>query len=60
MKAGDLVQPKGRPNAMPVKVLEIKDLGHGKGYERVKVQLPILGLIRYYALCELQEAMTGG
>lgn len=56
IQVGNEVVSKRNPNCVPCKVLEIKDLGHGKGYERVKIQLPLLKLIRYYALNELMES----
>ena len=54
MKIGDMVRYKGNPNSVPCLVLEVKDLGHGQGYERVKIRLPILGLTRCFARCELE------
>lgn len=55
MKIGDLVRHKGNPNSILCKVVEIKDLGHGGGYERVKINLLILSK-RYYAMNELEVA----
>jgi len=53
MKVGDYVKHKENPNSIPCQVVEIKDLGYGKGYERVKIIL--LGISeRYYALNELE------
>ena len=53
MKIGDMVRYKGNPNSTPCRVIEIKDLGHGEGFERVKINL--LGISeRYYAMNELE------
>ncbi len=53
MKAGDSVRYKGNPNSVPCDVLEVKDLGHGEGNERVEIRL--LGfLTRFYAAKELE------
>ena len=55
MKVGDKVRYKDNPDSVVCDVIEVKDLGHGKGYERVKIKLPssFLGLTRYYAAKEL-------
>ena len=53
MKAGDQVRHKDNPNSVLCDVLEVKDLGHGEGCERIKIRLPILGLTRFYAAKEL-------
>ena len=52
MKVGDRVRYVD--DSVICDVLEVKDLGHGKGYERVKIRLPILGLTRCYASMELE------
>ncbi len=54
-KIGDKVRYFDNPNSVPCEVLEVVDLGHGAGYERIKIQLPpeFLGLIRFYAAKEL-------
>jgi len=54
MKVGDWVRHKGIPDSIPCQILEIINLGHGKGKERVQIQLPVLGLVRYYAKDELE------
>lgn len=56
IKVGDNVRYKGNPESVPCKVIEVKDLGHGKGYERVMIALPsvLLGLTRFYAAKELE------
>ena len=58
IKVGDKVKCKGNPSSGPCDVLEVKDMGHGEGYERVKIALPaqLLGLTRYYAANELEVA----
>ncbi len=55
MEAGDKVRHKDNPDSVLCEVIEVKDLGHGEGYERVKIALPsqFLGLTRYYAAKEL-------
>lgn len=55
MKVGDKVRHKDNPDSVPCDVIEVKDMGHGEGYERVKIALPsvFLGLTRYYATKEL-------
>ena len=55
MKVGDKVRHRDNPNSVPCDVIEVKDMGHGEGYERVKIQLPdtFLGLTRCYASKEL-------
>jgi len=55
IKVGDKVRHISNPNSVLCDVLEIKDLGHGEGFERVKIALPLqfLGLTRYYAAKEL-------
>ena len=56
MKAGDRVRHISNPDSVVCDVIEVKDMGHGEGYERVKIQLPpqFLGLTRYYAAKELK------
>ena len=56
MQVGDKVRYIGNPDSVPCDVIEVKDLGHGEGYERVKIMLPsvFLGLTRYYAAKELE------
>lgn len=56
IKVGDKVRYKGNSDSVPCDVIEVVDLGHGEGYERVKIQLPqvFLGLTRYYAARELE------
>ena len=53
MKVGDRVRQIGEPESIPCYVMEVKDLGYGEGNERVGIQLPILGLTRYYTTKEL-------
>lgn len=53
IKVGDTVKYKNNPYSFPCEVLEVKDLGHGKGNERVKIRL-LGSLIRYYASKELE------
>lgn len=55
MKVGDKVRHISNPDSVSCTVIEVKDLGHGEGYERVRIQLPpeFLGLTRCYALKEL-------
>ena len=36
IRVGDKVIHKGNPDSVPCDVLEVVDLGHGEGYERVK------------------------
>ena len=55
MRVGDRVRHANNPHSMICEVIEVKDLGHGRGYERVKIQLPLLGLTRYYAANELEN-----
>ena len=59
MKVGDGVRYRDNPDSVICTVMEIKDLGHGKGYERVRIQLPILGLTRCYAKKELVVVKGG-
>ena len=54
MKVGDRVRHASNPHSVICDVIEVKDLGHGKGYERVEIRLPILGLTRCYAARELK------
>lgn len=55
IQVGDKVRHKDNPNSVICSVVEVKDLRHGKGYERVKIILPsqFLSLTRYYAAKEL-------
>ena len=55
MKVGDRVRHKDNPHSIICDVIEVKDLGHGEGYERVRIALPaeFLRLTRYYAAKEL-------
>jgi len=55
MKVGDRVRYISNSDSVPCEVIEVKDLGHGKGFERVKIMLPpqFLSLTRYYAANEL-------
>ncbi len=61
-KIGDKVRYFDNPNSVPCEVLEVVDLGHGAGYERVKIQLPqtFLGLTRYYGAKELVVIQNEG
>ena len=52
-KVGDRVRYVDNPDSTLCDVIEVKDVGHGKGYERVRILLPLLGLTRYYAAKEL-------
>jgi len=56
MKVGDKVRYKDNPDSVVCDVIEVKDMGHGEGFERVKIQLPgqFLGLTRCYAAKELE------
>lgn len=56
MKVRDFVVPIQNPDAVPAKVLKIEDLGHGKGFERVKISLR--GFVRCYAKNELQKVVV--
>ena len=55
IQVGDKVRHASNPHSVICDVIEVKDLGHGKGNERVKIMLPqsFLGLTRYYATKEL-------
>ena len=55
IQVGDKVRHKDNPNSILCDVIEVEDLGHGEGYERVRIQLPsaFLGLTRSYAAKEL-------
>jgi hypothetical protein len=55
MKVGDRVRHADNPNSVLCEVIAVDDLGHGQGYERVRIQLPpqFLGLTRCYAAKEL-------
>ena len=54
-----MIYPKHNPNAVPVEVVAIEDMGHGPGKERVTVGL--FGVFtRYYALDELATEGTQG
>lgn len=56
IKVGDKVRFRGNPDSVLCDVIDVIDLGHGEGYERVKIQLPqiFLGLTRYYAAKKLE------
>ena len=56
MKVGDKVRHRDNPSSVLCDVIEVKDMGHGEGYERVRIRLPILGLTRFYAARELVMA----
>ena len=57
MKVGDKVNLAGNPHSVVCDVIEVKDLGHGEGNERVEIMLPsvFLSLTRYYAAKELTK-----
>lgn len=57
LKVRDKVRHRENPESVVCEVLEVKDMGQGEGYERVKIRLPsqYLGLTRYYASCELSK-----
>lgn len=61
IKVGDKVRHGENPNSVVCDVVEVKDLGHGEGYERIKIMLPscFLGLTRYYAAMELVIVTKG-
>ena len=58
MNIGDKVRYIDNPDSVVCEVVEVKDMGHGKGYERVEIALPpeLLGLTRYFAAKELELA----
>lgn len=58
IKVGDMIVPKLNPEAKPSKVIEIKDMGHGKGNERVKVELFPWLHPKFYSMSELQEVVS--
>ncbi len=52
MKEGDRVRHKDNPNSSLCEVIEVKDMGHGEGNERVRICL--MGrFTRCYAAKEL-------
>ena len=52
MEVGDMVRHTASSQSVPCEVLEVKDLGHGEGNERVQVLL-YGTLTKYYASKEL-------
>lgn len=57
MKVGDMIRHKSNSDSVPCQVVEIKDLGYGEGYERIKINLMNISE-RYYAMKELEVVET--